>query len=580
MFSSILGEFMKKVFILLLFILLAMGFAHAESFYIKEYQSDVIILKNSILEVEENILVHFISPTHGIIREIPYKYKVKNDTENMPERFGIFGNTYEVKIYDIKVKDFKTKVTKSGNNITIRIGDKDIKIDGDVKYTISYKVMGAFNFFESHSEFYWNVIGTEWTTQIESSNFNIFFPEGFIPTDNEYFVVGGKYGEQLDIASTNISEKIISGYSNRKLLPNEGMTVGIKFPKDFIKQSAFLKFKIMLFNSFAFIIPFIIFIILFFVWQKFGKDNHKIDIVHFRPPKGMTSAEAGVIIDDKADNKDLISLIFFWASHGLIEIEETEKGGFFSKADYILTKISELPNEAKSFEQIIFYGLFPGSTKNVRISTLKDTFYTTMQSAREQLNNSITLDNYYVDGSRGLGKILMVSSIVMIGIGIFLVISMQRFDYLIAMVLSSIITFVFGYIMPKKTEKGLNSYQIIKGFADFVEKVEKPKLKILIAKDPDYYNKMLPFAIALDVVDKWSEKFDDLLKEPPSWYKSYNRETFRTSAFVSSINSSISSMNSHFTSQPSSSGSGSSGFSGGGGGFSGGGFGGGGGSSW
>jgi len=42
-------------------------------------------------------------------------------------------------------------------------------------------------------------------------------------------------------------------------------------------------------------------------------------------PDNITSAEAGFFIDDKTDNRDLLSLIFYWAAKGCIEIEETEK---------------------------------------------------------------------------------------------------------------------------------------------------------------------------------------------------------------------------------------------------------------
>ena len=55
---------------------------------------------------------------------------------------------------DIDVDGFKSKVTKKGNDINIRIGDKDKYVSGDVTYRIHYKVLGAMNFFEDHSEFY------------------------------------------------------------------------------------------------------------------------------------------------------------------------------------------------------------------------------------------------------------------------------------------------------------------------------------------------------------------------------------------------------------------------------------------
>ena len=167
-------------------------------------------------------------------------------------------------------------------------------------------------------------------------------------------------------------------------------------------------------------------------------------------------------------------------------------------------------------------------------------------------------------------------------IGVGFAFSMKRYDYAISLGISGLIAFVFGYIMPKKSQKGLEKYQILQGFADFIERVEKPKLKVLLKQDPSYFEKTIPFAIALNVMDKWTKKFDGLLSEPPSWYHSTTGSTFNAALFATSLNHSISTMNSTFVSKPSSSGAGSGGsiFGGGGGGFSGGGFGGGGGGSW
>jgi uncharacterized membrane protein YgcG len=269
----------------------------------------------------------------------------------------------------------------------------------------------------------------------------------------------------------------------------------------------------------------------------------------------------------------------------LIEIEEIEKEGLFGKQDYILTKINDLPDNAKSFEKTIFYGLFPAGTKNVRISNLKNNFYTYMEEAKEQLDNYIKNAKYYEPGTRFIGKILMGSAFVFL-ILIGITFSIKRYDYAISLGISMVITFVFGYIMPKKSQKGLEQYQMLQGFADFIKRVEKPKLKVLLKKDPNYFEKTIPFAIALNVMDEWTKKFDGLLKEPPRWYRSsgyHSGHMFNAMLFSRSLNHSISSMNKTFVSKPSSSGagSGSSGFgSFGGGGFSGGGFGGGGGGSW
>ena len=99
-------------------------------------------------------------------------------------------------------------------------------------------------------------------------------------------------------------------------------------------------------------------------------------------------------------------------------------------------------------------------------------------------------------------------------------------------------------------------------------------------KDLNLFEKFLPYAIALDVSDRWAEAFEGIRQEPPQWYRGRGwGGDFHPSTFNNSLSSALSDMRSTMYSAPRSSGSGGGSFSGGGG-FSGGGFGGGGGGSW
>ena len=47
----------------------------------------------------------------------------------------------------------------------------------------------------------------------------------------------------------------------------------------------------------------------------FGRDKKIVPTVEFYPPKGLTPAEVGLVIDGTADKKDLISMIIYYAGH-------------------------------------------------------------------------------------------------------------------------------------------------------------------------------------------------------------------------------------------------------------------------
>lgn len=142
----------------------------------------------------------------------------------------------------------------------------------------------------------------------------------------------------------------------------------------------------------------------------------------------------------------------------------------------------------------------------------------------------------------------------------------------------------FFYLIKAPTVFGRQRMDEIEGLKLFMEVAEKDRLNILNPPDktPQLFEKLLPYAIALDVENKWSRQFESIVGRAmenneyrPTWYVGDGLSTFRVHAITSSLGSSFSSAISSSSTPPSSSSSGSSG-----GGFSGGGGGGGGGGGW
>ena len=101
-------------------------------------------------------------------------------------------------------------------------------------------------------------------------------------------------------------------------------------------------------------------------------------------------------------------------------------------------------------------------------------------------------------------------------------------------------------------------------------------------KSPRVFERLLPYAIALNLTSIWTRQFADLMQEPPQWYAGRGT-TFHPHLFTLSMIHLTSGMERTFASAPRSAGGGRSAWGGGssfGGGFSGGGFGGGGGGGW
>jgi len=167
--------------------------------------------------------------------------------------------------------------------------------------------------------------------------------------------------------------------------------------------------------------------------------------------------------------------------------------------------------------------------------------------------------------------------------------SMMPWPLLGIVLIMGFLDMLFVSLLKAPTPAGRKIMDEIEGFKMYLETAERDELKQAGAPDmtTDLYERYLPYALALDVEQEWSEKFADVLARAsiegkpytPVWYSGSHWQTVGAAGFATSIGSSITSAISSSSTPPGSS-SGGSGFSGGGGGSSGGGGGGGGGGGW
>lgn len=547
-------------------------------FTIKQYQVEVNINQDASLDITEIIQIRFDENRHGIFRSIPYKYKLATlppGEEKANRQLESKGYTKTI-IEDIRVAGWDYSVSNEGDYKVIKIGDKNRYVNGDQEYVIQYRLLNAINFFTDKSEFYFNVIGNQWETTIDSVSFIITLYDSLqIPAP--FFVATGITGSQENqTVSSWINNKVFAGHTIVQLQPNEGVTVGLSFPEGFLIRTNYMNRGIL-----WLLLPGIIFSLMLYIWNRWGKDEKLTITTEFYPPENISPSVAGYIIDDRLDKRDLTALIPYWGAGGYLQIREISKKtlfGLIKNTEYEFIRLKELPSSAMTFERILFNGIFTtGST--VELSSLKNVLYTTMHTAKQELEREVDRSAYYVKYSRGLVYFFVILGIFTIGYGISHLIRHwgDPYWYPLSVIISGLVIMFFGPPMTRKSGRGNDLYKKLAGFKAFIKSVEKDRLATFLKEDEHYFDKVLPFAIVFDMADKWKDKLKGLDVTPPSWYAG-NFNTFNTSVFLNSLDRSMNEMSRTFYSSPSS--SGSSGGSWSSGGSSGGGFGGGGGGSW
>jgi uncharacterized membrane protein YgcG len=135
-----------------------------------------------------------------------------------------------------------------------------------------------------------------------------------------------------------------------------------------------------------------------------------------------------------------------------------------------------------------------------------------------------------------------------------------------------IMTALFHHLLKRPTSEGRKRLDEIEGFRQYLSVAERDRLNLENPPErtPQQFEKFLPYALALDVEQEWSEQFSDVLAATgfqPEWYAGPALAAGGVGMFATSMSSSFTSaIASSSTAPGSSSGGGGGGSSGGGGG--------------
>lgn len=575
----------RKTIFLSAFLIVLTTISQAKSWRISDFHANIDVAKDGSAFVTERISLVFVGEWHGIYRKIPIEYP------------GPAGTGYKLYLHVISVTNEEGQDLKYDSSVSN--GERSVKIfipDAvDVTRTVAimYSVSNATRFFADHDEFYWSVTGNDWPVPIDRASAMVRFPENASRSLRAQAFTG-VYGSVERDATSNVNGAIAEFETNNPLPMRGGLTIDIYIPKGILTEpGAFTRFLWFVgANPVVFLPPFTL-VVMFTLWWFMGRDPDPGMSVApmYEPPAGISPAEAGTLLEDSIHPRDITSTIVDLAVRGYIKIEETaEKGLVFSHKDYIFHLLKPqaqwTDQELAPHERVMLENVFGGG-QQTRLADLKNRFYTAVPVIREDIMSELrTKGIYRLDPESANGYSIVAAIGILIPFAIFQYLHWADFFtsvplLIVCLALSALIWWLFARIMTAKTVKGSRTRVAVLGFQEFMNRVDKDRLKVM---PPTTFEKFLPYAMALGVEHHWAQAFAGIIKDPPTWYVGpggyYPGMMFNPILFSSSMNSMAANMHQVFVSAPraSSTGSGwSGGGFGGGGGFSGGGFGGGGG---
>ncbi len=596
-----------------------------DPYVINNYDVKATVDKYNKLHIEETIKVTFNKYRHGIIRTI--------DKINHVARANGSKSTVYAIISNVKVSSHSSAVREGGDSTSIKLGSSLTYAKRHETYRLSYDYDLGTDPLSSSDEFYFNIIGTGWNTNIGRVTFRITMPEEF---SGKPGFSTGSYGERSgsDIVKYNVNGRVIAGHTTGRLLAGEALTIRLELPQGYFKLDP-VKTTI---AKFVFVVPVITGVIaLVLSIMILRKEKSKsTPVIQYTAPDGLNSLELVFANDNTIPHRNAASMVVYLANKGYLTID-------IDGENFTLTKLKDYDGQNES-ERIFMNGLFNNDhPSKVAKAELEGEFYKTVSATISTISRGRLKTKYFEKHNRvktilkviqwvaiaillicaGLATLLeqnpsealgsmafivaftvfplffvlqpttkqfspVFTKVLCIIVAITPAVVLQalyfRYPTAITTGISSIFIMIGAYItrdVITRTEDGYRIKGEIMGFKEFIETVDKPRLEALLVETPTLFYDIIPYAYVLDVHKKWVDKFEGIALQPADWYSS--SEAFSYGIMAGFVTKGLAEMSASFSGYSSainlitdslSDGSGGGGF------FSGGGSGGGGGSDW
>lgn len=346
-----------------------------------DYQVDIVLDEDNSYLVTETFQVDMLSYRHGIYRYVPYKGYVEALDED--------GNSQKIPYYgDVEVLDANAPISveEEGGFFVMRLGSERETVYGNQTYRLKYKVTPRFEKAD-FTYAYYNLFPMTWQNEIpKGSRFTISFPKDF---DHEavrlYYGQYGSVENGEELLKLSWNGNVLTGTLKEELPFLNGMTLFADMGMGYFTVAhVFYPMNMILIAA-----AIVILVLLAVLYMLFGRDEKIIPSIQYQPPEGLDSAAVGYIIDGSAEDKDILSLIIYWADKGYLKIEEKEKDKiYFIKTD------KEFPKDAPKYAAKFFKKLFKKGGR-VSLKSLEYHCADTISASKVRLKD-------YINGKGGI----------------------------------------------------------------------------------------------------------------------------------------------------------------------------------
>ncbi len=523
------------------------NFSYANDYEHKNLDITANINLDWSIDVYEKFTTNFFIEKHGIMRFIPLNYTVE-------------WKDFHIDISNISVHDKNFSTSRNNWNVEIKIWDANKTVIWEQIYPISYSAYWLIRNFSGlgYSELYWNLVWYDTNTSINTTKANIYLPKPYTWfTDDDFLITTDWTTKTIKDFDWSINwrgwNKITIKY-DKKLPEKQWITISIKFPNNYFefdhKKQADLIWHVWLENGFLskvskliksdnfIIIICIVWTILLYLIKIFNKlprikkseiENEINDespiVIRYTPPDGINCAEAWMLYNCLLEPTDITSLLYKWAIEWFIDISLEEQWTFNKSTWFIMTKLKDINIHYHQYEVDLFNSIFPSAIWSKKYVSTTSSFDVTrcLKLLREYGKSKWWI--YVSTFERHKSVIWFIVAMIVF----FLIFSLWRIakmdsnpriiiSFIPAIMIAIIVIFGNWTNTPKQkkimlTEEWKKITKDIIWYAKFIQACDENKLRLFLEKDPTFFDKTLPYAVAFWFETSFIKKITPILHE-------------------------------------------------------------------
>lgn len=506
------------------------SFADLAGYSINNFDIQIDLNENGSAQIEESIEVNFFESRHGIYRDIPLWTQ----------------NDY-IAIENIKSNKNIHNITIDNDQILrIQLGDPNISVMGNQMYTISYTVNNAIKTFSWNDEFYRNLIWGKRNTTIDRTTWTINLPKDYRSFTGSSFAVWWAYSETMTwwIIFEQTTPTQRRWYLNNQLQAWQWVTVWLQFFSGYFMlptqydeyftntitnniygssslsdQTVRDQIMRILWIFFINIIPILLW------WAVIGsiviksiknspRKSKKPIITQYHPPQHIDPSYAFYLwYNNKHEPKIFTALLYHRATHGWVTIHKQKNtwitSWFGQDETYSIIETSINLEGTNIIDDILLQKFFWRYDTTIDTIPLSESSHGKISALISALDKEFN-NQWFTQKKKG---------------------------------------FLWNMGFKELTVQWSEVFEHLRGYKEYLSKVEQPVLESELKADPDFINKILPWAVLFGIETRLLKMVEDVLKQV-TWYNS-NDWTYLTYHTFNNMNKSFAS----FSVPPRSSGS-------------------------